>query len=68
LILVVTNHKSHQALTAKQTITFPEFVYITLILNYVSASNCSLNRWSRDCCFYRWFSHGKSGNCKKLPD
>jgi len=33
-----------QALTTKPAICFPEIVYITVILSYVSASDCSLNR------------------------
>jgi len=30
-------------LTAKPATAFPEFVYVTIILNYISASNYSLN-------------------------
>jgi len=33
--------KGRQALHAKPATAFPEFVYITVILSYVSASNCS---------------------------
>jgi len=62
--------KSHQA--AKPATAFPEFVYITVILGYVSArvsaSNCSLNRLNMWLLFFCWFSHGKSADCKKLPD
>jgi len=43
LILVVRTPKGPQALMAKPATTFPEIVYITVILSYVSASNCSLN-------------------------
>jgi len=56
-----------QALTAKPAICFTEIVYITVVLSYVSASDCSLNRlnlWL----FFRWFPHGNSAACKKLPD
>ena len=31
-------------MTAKPAIAFPEIVYVTVILGYVSASDCSLNR------------------------
>jgi len=31
-------------LKAKTATAFPEIVYITVILSYVSARNCSLNR------------------------
>jgi len=44
LILVVRNNKGPQALTTKSATAFPEIVYIAVILSYISASNCSLNR------------------------
>jgi len=46
LIPIVRNSKpeGHQALSAKPATAFPEFVYIIVILSYVSACNCSLNR------------------------
>jgi len=45
LIPVVRNNKRLPgALTAKPATAFPEFVYIAVILSYVSACNCSLNR------------------------
>jgi len=36
--------KGLQALTAKPVRAFLGIIYITVILSYVSASNCSLNR------------------------
>jgi len=36
--------KGPHALTVKPATAFPEIIYITVILSYVSASNCSLNR------------------------
>jgi len=44
LNLVVRNTKDLHAMTAKPVTAFPEIVYITAILNYVSVNNCSLNR------------------------
>ena len=49
----------------KPATAFPEIVYITVILRYVSASNCSLNRLNLWLLFFHWFSHGKSAACKK---
>ena len=43
--------KGSQALTAKPAIAFPEIAYITVILSYVSASDCSLKPLNCDCCF-----------------
>ena len=57
--------KGLRALTAKPATAFPEIVYITVIVSYVSASNCSTCDWLL---FFRWFPHGKSAACKKLPD
>ena len=37
-------------------------------LVFVSASNRSLNRLNLWLLFFRWFPHGKSAACKKLPD
>jgi len=53
---------------AKPAIAFPEIVYITVILSYVSASDCSLNRLNLRLLFLRWFPHGDSAACKTLPD
>jgi len=36
--------KGLQALAEKSAIAFPEIIYITVIVSYVSASNCSLDR------------------------
>ena len=41
---------------------------ITVILSYVSVSNYSLKRLNLWLLFFRWFPHGKSAACKKLPD
>ena len=62
LILVVRNDKrssSIDSLTARPTTAFPEIVYITVILSYVYANYCSLNRLS----LWLWLSlisYGKS--------
>jgi len=40
-------------LTAKPATAFPEIVYITVILSYVSASYCSLNRLNLLLLFFR---------------
>ena len=53
LILVVTNNKNPQALTEKPATAYPEFFYITVILIYVSASNCFLNRLNLRLVFFR---------------
>jgi len=53
-----------RALTAKPATACPEIAYITVILSWVSARNCSLirlNLWL----FFRWFPHGSSAVCKK---
>jgi len=44
LILVVRNNKTSSGIDGKPTTAFPEIVYITVILSYVSVSTCSLNR------------------------
>jgi len=55
-ILVVTKTKGHQqTLTAKPATAFPESVYIIVILSYVYAGNCSLNRVDCDCCLFADF-------------
>jgi len=36
--------QGHQALAANPAIAFPEFIVIAVIMCYVSASKCSLNR------------------------
>jgi len=43
-ILVVRIIKGRQPLTEKPATDFPEFVYIIVILSYVFANNCPLNR------------------------
>jgi len=59
--------KGPQTLAAKSTTAFPEIVYITVILSYVSASNCSLNRLNLWLLFFRRFTHGNSAACEQLP-
>ena len=44
LILVVRNNNRSSGIDAKPSEAFPEIVYITVILSYVSGSCCSLNR------------------------
>jgi len=44
LILVVRNNKRSSGIEGKPATAFPEIVYITVILSYISASDCSLNR------------------------
>ena len=65
LILVIRNSKRSQALTAKPATALPEFVYVTLILRFVSAGNPSLNRLNLWLLFFRWFPHGYNAACKK---
>jgi len=60
--------KGPHALTVKPATAFPEIIYITVILSYVSASNCSLNRTNLWLLFFRWFPHGNSAAGKKVPD
>jgi len=43
-------------------------VYITVMLSYVPASNCSLKRMNLWFLFVRWFPHGRALLTKKLPD
>jgi len=44
LILVVRNNKRSSGIEGKPAITFPEIVYITVILSNISAGDCSMNR------------------------
>jgi len=59
LILVVKNNKMSSSLDVKTSYRLSRNCYIMpiLILSYVSASNCSLNRLnlSCDCCFFADF-------------
>jgi len=52
---------------AKPASSFPEIVYINIILSYVSASTVTVLWiiWTCDCCFFHWFPRGKSAACKK---
>ena len=68
LILFVRNNKRSSGIDGKPATAFPEFVYIAVILSYISASNCSLNRLNLWLLFFRWFPHGKSAACKYIPD
>ena len=52
-ILVIRNKKGPQVLAAKPATAFPEVVYISVILRYVFASNCSLNRLHLCLLFFR---------------
>jgi len=56
--------KGPQALTVKPATALPAIVYITVILRFLYASNCSLNRLNLWLLF-RWFPHGKTAACKK---
>jgi len=44
LILVVRNNKWSSGIDEKTATAFPKFVYVTVILSYVSVSKCSLHR------------------------
>jgi len=43
LIPVIRNNKRSPGINSKTSDSLPIFVYITVILSYVSISNCSLN-------------------------
>jgi len=53
---------------AKPVTAFPEIVYITVTLSYVSASKWSLNCLNVWLLVFGWFPHGKSAACWKHPD
>jgi len=57
--------KGPQALMVKPATVLPEIVYITVILRFLYASNCSLNRLNLWLLFFRWFPNGKTFACKK---
>jgi len=57
--------KGPHALTVKPVTALPEIVYITVILKFLYASNCSLNRLILWLLFFHWFPHGKTAACKK---
>jgi len=46
----------------------PPYTYVTVILNYVAVSDCSLNRLNLWLSVFRWFPHGNSTACEKTPD
>jgi len=58
--------KSPPALRVKPATAFRECLNVTVILSYVSAGNCYLNRLNLWFLFFRWVAHGKSAACKKL--
>jgi len=57
--------KGPHALTVKPVTALPEIVYIIVILKFLYASNCSLNRLILWLLFFHWFPHGKTAACKK---
>jgi len=69
LILVVRNNKSSSGSDGKTSdcLSINCLYYHTIILSYVSARDCSLNRLNF-LLFFHWFPYGNSAACKKLPD
>jgi len=61
LILLIINKQNQKPVTA-----FPEFIYVTINMFDVFVSNYWRNCLNFCLLFIHWFSHAKSGNCKKL--
>jgi len=59
--------KSPQVLTVKPATALPKIVDITVIIRFLSASNCSLNRLNLWLLFFRWCPR-RPLLVKKQPD
>jgi len=57
LILVVSNNKRSSGIDDKTRDCLSRNCLIAVILNYISATNCSLNRLNLWLLFFRWFPH-----------
>jgi len=68
LILVVRNNKRSSGIDGKTSDCLSRNCLYHCYLELRFCFNCSLHRLNLWLLFFRWFPHGKSAACKKLPD